>query len=139
MRLLGLELLIADVALRQTGNLVDVYFHTISALGFALILASTVWAVPNSSWARALTHPSLAFLGMISYSLYLWHEPVMIFLSDHHLADFQSPAWFPFSLALLMALSIALATLSYWSIEYPTRLLRYAFTGDGHLARRYSR
>ena len=95
----------------------------------------TTSSAPNSSWARALAHPSLAFLGMISFSLYLWHEPVMIFLSDHHLADFQSPVWFPFSLAL----SIGLATLSYWSVEYPTRLLRYAFTGDGHLARRYSR
>jgi hypothetical protein len=41
----------------------------------------------------------------------------------------------PYSLAL----SIGLATLSYWSVEYPTRLLRYAFTGDGHLARPYSR
>ena len=63
-----------------------------------------------------LTFPALIWIGLISYSLYLWHWPLFVF------ANLASPA--PLSqiamLGLIM-LSVALAWISYTYIETPFR------------------
>lgn len=47
----------------------------VPVLGTALVLASR----PSGLWARALSCRPLVFVGLISYSLYLWHWPVWVF------------------------------------------------------------
>jgi peptidoglycan/LPS O-acetylase OafA/YrhL len=61
---------------------------------------------------RALAVAQLVFLGRISYSLYLWHVPVFVVLGVH--AQTPTAAAVP-----AVALSLALATASYYLVELP--------------------
>jgi peptidoglycan/LPS O-acetylase OafA/YrhL len=72
---------------------------------------------------RALTVQPLVFIGLISYSLYLWHWPVFVFATYVH---FREPAGME-SVALLV-LSFALAALSWRLIEQPFRRSRRRIT-----------
>jgi peptidoglycan/LPS O-acetylase OafA/YrhL len=74
-------------------------------------------------------------VGLISYSLYLRHEPLLIGLG--HVFSFGTARTFPAATLVLLVTSIAVATLSYWGLEYPTRLLRHLFTREGQLSSRY--
>jgi peptidoglycan/LPS O-acetylase OafA/YrhL len=55
------------------------------------------------------------FLGTISYSLYLWHWPVMVG------AKYLNAVFTPLHVALMLALTLGLATLSYFMVEAPFR------------------
>lgn len=69
----------------------------------------------------------MVFLGVISYSLYLWHWPV--FASARYLGfldDGQGGSSLPVTLACL-ALTFCLGCLSYVVIERPLRKWRYPF------------
>lgn len=67
---------------------------------------------------RALASPPMVFVGKISYSLYLWHWPILVF------ADVFWPRSSP-TITLGVALAaIALAAASYFLVERPTRTLR---------------
>jgi peptidoglycan/LPS O-acetylase OafA/YrhL len=72
-------------------------------------------------------HPVVQFLGGISYSLYLWHWPLIIFFGR----DPGSPTSNGVSRWLLLAASIGLAIASTYLIENPVRRLG---TGRGRLS-----
>jgi len=82
-------------------------------LGAALIIYSS--ESTQSFVGRLLLFKPVVFVGLISYSLYLWHWPVFVF--SHYLAGGQR--W-PFRAALLVV-SIVLAILSWRFIETPFR------------------
>jgi peptidoglycan/LPS O-acetylase OafA/YrhL len=120
----GVAILVAAFVLRDTGPAARLYFHPVTALGFGGILAGSVLAGPAGT-GRILRGPVFVRLGMISYSLYLWHEPVMLYLAGQHL--FPTPGtWyaFPVGVVVLTLVAVVVAWFSYWIIEYPTRLLR---------------
>ena len=114
----------------------DLYFHGLSAIGFALFLAAAVFGPPESMWGRVFTHPSLRFLGLVSYSVYLWHEPLLIELGKHKWLLDPAPDAFPLNAVILVALSLAVGAVSYVVIERPTMELRHLFTPKGRLALR---
>jgi peptidoglycan/LPS O-acetylase OafA/YrhL len=67
---------------------------------------------------RVLRWRPIVFLGLISYGVYLWHElwiDKYLQWSDRHL--FNSPVW-PM-LAVVVALSVVAATISYYVLERP--------------------
>jgi peptidoglycan/LPS O-acetylase OafA/YrhL len=67
---------------------------------------------------RVLRWRPIVFLGLISYGVYLWHElwiDKYLQWSDRHL--FNSPVW-PM-LAVVVALSVVAATISYYVVERP--------------------
>lgn len=75
----------------------------------------------NFFWVKKLfTNPLLISIGLISYSLYLWHWPILAYmryiLSDSHLPGL----WIIGSLVLMFTLAI----LSYRFVEQPTRKLK---------------
>ncbi|HWB47451.1 MAG TPA: acyltransferase family protein [Hyphomicrobiaceae bacterium] len=72
---------------------------------------------------RALSFPLLVGIGLISYSLYLWHWPILVF------AGYQlDRAFHPAETAGLLALSVAVAAVTYRYVEQPARHLRLRHT-----------
>lgn len=91
--------------------------NAIYACGGAALLA---WPKPGWKIAATLTSPPLRSIGLISYSLYLWHWPVLVLFRTYD--DGATPT-LPQTLALA-AVSILLAIASYWFVERPIRHMR---------------
>lgn len=92
-----------------------VYFHYSGlALGFSLCVLGALWA-PRAWQSRALASRPLAWLGMISYSLYLWHYPMLQW--QRHWWPSHWPAWA--GVALSLPLIMVLAWASYRGVERP--------------------
>jgi peptidoglycan/LPS O-acetylase OafA/YrhL len=108
---LGLTGLVAALALAMTVTGSNGYpggpalLVTLSAL--ALIAGADLW--PGSLTARALGSPVPAWLGRLSYSIYLWHWPLIVFFAD----DLPTP--------LLVVAIVAVAQASYTLVEQPIR------------------
>lgn len=133
----GVAVMATAFILRDRSEVVWLYFHTLNGLGFVLILAATVLGPRDSAWSRLLARPALAWIGVVSYSVYLWHEPVMIELAKHGWLISTRPEAFPMNAVILCLLSLLAGTLSYVAIERPTMNLRYLFTREGRLVDRY--
>jgi hypothetical protein len=80
----------------------------------ALIAAGTIGAGP----ARLLALPPLRGIGEISYSLYLWHWPLLV-AATAYLGELSTAAGL-----LVVLASGGLAALTYWFVENPVRHAR---------------
>jgi peptidoglycan/LPS O-acetylase OafA/YrhL len=85
------------------------------SLACALLIGLCVQA-PGTVVAKVLAWPPLRWLGLISYSLYLWHWPVIVLLSQQR-TGLDGWSW----TAMVCAVSIGLATLSKYIVEDPIR------------------
>ncbi|HEY8017832.1 MAG TPA: acyltransferase, partial [Dongiaceae bacterium] len=86
-------------------------------LGAALIIAAG--RAGDSLVAWLLSWRPLVFIGRISYSLYLWHWPVIVFMIMSGLTpSTHQPSWLKF---LAVVISVILATLSWRYVETPFR------------------
>ncbi len=85
-------------------------------LGAVLLLSSGAGANPVN---RLLTLPQMRLIGLISYSLYLWHWPVYT-LSDYLRGGHSGPV----EATLWMILAFGLAWLSWRFVEQPVRHAR---------------
>lgn len=102
---------------------------SISNLSIALVIDHAVRS-GNNLWVRFLNWRPLAFIGTLSYSLYLWQQPFL---------DRSSDAWwaaFPANIALAVFAAIA----SFYLVERPALRLRdrweaRALSGSGHRVR----
>ena len=83
------------------------------AICSALAIAAVV-AVPGGILARTLSLAPLVWLGTISYGIYLWHFPVVIFL-DSQRTGLGGPALF----ALRTTVTVVVAAVSFYLIERP--------------------
>ncbi len=119
-------------------ELVDLYFHTLLGLAFALLLAATVLAPRTSPWLHVLRLPLLHYLGLIWYGIFLWHEPILLELGKRGLLIDPAPKAFLQNVVILVLLSVAAGTLSYSLIERPVTNLRYLLTREGCLTRHLS-
>ena len=91
-------------------------------LGAGLIIAAG--ETGSSLVGSLLSSQPMVFLGLISYSLYLWHWPLLVF-QDLDSAFTQSQLS-PAQLKLfLIALSLAAAILCWWLVETPFRKGRF--------------
>lgn len=59
---------------------------------------------------------------MISYSIYLWHLPVIFWLMTHHLTVGGSGMALPFNTVLVLGLVLPLSALTYYLVERPAML-----------------
>ena len=123
----------------NTTSFSELFFHTVSAVGFGLVVAASTFA-PAQESGGVLASPVPALLGLISYSMYLWHEPLMLLLADRGLFPIPgSPHSFPLGVAILLAATIVVGWLSYWVIEFPTGKLRRSRDVSGALREYYPR
>jgi peptidoglycan/LPS O-acetylase OafA/YrhL len=89
-------------------------------LGAALVIWSGLETHAAPSWAaRLLRSRPMVALGLISYSLYLWHWPLLVFARYYSLGE---PA--PWLKALVVVASILAATASWRWVERPFRTKR---------------
>jgi peptidoglycan/LPS O-acetylase OafA/YrhL len=97
------------------------------------VLATTMIILGGSSGHqnRALSHPVASYIGDISYSLYLWHFPVIVFTLT---VVERSPA----SIAFMVAAMAALSTLTYHFVEDPIRRSSWLRSWSRPLPRRNS-
>ena len=102
----------------------------VSSVGTAMIIHSSENG--PSIAGRLLSWRPAVFIGLISYSLYLWHWPIMVFQRSDHFLMAQAPL--ATKLATI-AISIGVAYLSWRFIETPFRIrtkttpARYALGG----------
>ncbi|WP_102797866.1 acyltransferase family protein [Bowmanella denitrificans] len=85
-------------------------------LPVAATVALILYCTPATMVAKLLIHPWMVFLGLISYSLYLWHQPIFALVRAKSLSP-PTPTTF----ALLIMLSITLAYFSWRFVEAPFR------------------
>lgn len=111
----GLALALAGIALISPAGFPG-WQALIPVAGTALLLANG--QNPNIV-NRALSGAGPVFIGKISYSLYLWHWPVLVL--SRYWRDGHASAW---EAALWLALAFVLATLSWALIETPFRRMQ---------------
>jgi peptidoglycan/LPS O-acetylase OafA/YrhL len=97
-----------------------------------LLLAPAVFAdgtrrVPQ----RIAGAPPVAWLGLVSYGVFLWHYPVVLKLSG----GIGGASFVPL-LAGTISISIACAAVSYYALERPVMKLKYRSLRSTHLASR---
>ena len=135
LRVTALAILAAAFAVRQADAWSGVYFSALCAAGFGCLVAAAVLGQPGGRWGRALSCRPLLWLGAISYSLYLWHEPVLLALAGWEGLVRQAPGAFAADTAVVLVVSVLAGWLSYTLIERPTSQLGRVFGRDGHLIR----
>ena len=82
-----------------------------------------IWAGPKS-WLnrRVLSSPPLVFIGAISYPLYLWHWPLLVYGWIVHGGPPTTAAKI-----ILLSLSVILSCGTYWYVERPVRFGPHRF------------
>ncbi len=93
---------------------------SLACLGAALVIASSENGV--SMAGRLLSLPLFVAIGLISYSLYLWHWPLIVFQRTDMLFGAESAASTKLT---LIALSVGLAYLSWKLVELPFRSMAH--------------
>lgn len=129
----GLGVLVLACVARLASDVAWTFFSSSCGLAFAALLAAEVLApraVPTGETRRSRL---LAALGTISYSLYLWHKPLLLALTRDRLITLSSTAVFALAVLTVTATAIVVAIASYWVIERPAMGLRRHFDRAGHL------
>ncbi len=85
----------------------------------AAVVVADARLVQAGSFSRLLAARPLLFVGTISYGIYLWHWPVIVYLN----ADRTGLATVPLDLARIGA-TLVLSTASYYLVERPIRRAR---------------
>jgi peptidoglycan/LPS O-acetylase OafA/YrhL len=91
----------------------------IAALSIAAVIAHAVRS-PGSPTGRLLAVAPLAWLGKISYGVYLWHWPLFQWLDADRTGLRGVPLF-----ALRCAVTLAVATVSFFAVERPLRTARW--------------
>ncbi len=112
---LGLAVLIVAAVLTSPAMPLPAPTALVAVAGAGLVIAAGIGG-QRGLWP--LTNPVTRYIGRISFSLYLWHFPVVIYSRIVFGAD--NPLVAPLALALTVVLSVA----SYHLVEEPFRTMR---------------
>jgi peptidoglycan/LPS O-acetylase OafA/YrhL len=95
--------------------------NTLQALGVAILILQSI-LLPSRGFYRALNWPPVAWIGMLSYSLYIWQQ---LFCSQ--------PGWFGWTQGWWMSwpgwlpATLAASCASFYLLERPLMRLRAKF------------
>lgn len=111
--LLGLAMILGSIFFLSNKLPFPSLYTLIPVTGTVLIILFA----SHATWVgKLLSTPALVGIGLISYSAYLWHQPIFVFA---RLQSFQElPAW---QFLVLIVLTLILAFLSWKFIEQPFR------------------
>jgi peptidoglycan/LPS O-acetylase OafA/YrhL len=85
-----------------------------AAAGFACIIAAAARATHPP---RALAARPVAWIGRVSYGIYLWHVPLILFLRAHGALPLSTAG----ALVVALPLTIVIAALSWYLVERPVQ------------------
>ena len=115
---LGIILIIFSLFLLNNKSV----FPGINALYPSLGAACIIYGNRSSFINKLLSLKPVVYIGLLSYSLYLWHWPVLAFLR------YGYPGELPLSLILIAVILITvLSLLSYYLVEKPVRSVKLTF------------
>jgi peptidoglycan/LPS O-acetylase OafA/YrhL len=109
---LGVAAIVAAVTVYDSSTV----FPGVTALPPVLGAAALIHCAPGTVVGRLLQNRALTCIGLISYSLYLWHWPIAVF--TRYSLDGRLSGW---TSAAVVAASFAAAVLSWRFIEQPFR------------------
>jgi peptidoglycan/LPS O-acetylase OafA/YrhL len=115
----GFAIVVADAywhatAAPRPGNFTLAVLADIPAgLGFALVVAAAI--AGRGVATRWMSARPLAWVGLVSYGLYMWHVPVLLF--ERRIGVF--PDAYPVRLLLLLVPALAIAAASWYLVERP--------------------
>lgn len=110
--LLGLALIAASVLAYHDGIPFPSLYALVPTVGAVLV----IHAANGTAVGRALGSKPLVGVGLISYSAYLWHQPLFAFAKHRNFGDPTAPV-----LLGLVGLTLVLAYLSWRWVELPFR------------------
>ena len=113
MSLIGIFMILYSVIAFDKNTPFPSLYTLVPVIGTALLI---LCSVQKTIVYNFLTIKPIAWLGLISYSAYLWHQPLFAFVRSSRLEDPSE-----FILMILCAVSIILAWFSYRFIETPFR------------------
>lgn len=109
------------------GNADEPGYHLIVLYAVVGVLAgcALLLALIPGPFARILGQPALVYLGKISYGLYVFHQTALLFarIFSRHIGAPNAV-----TVVVALALTIAIATVSYYVVERPFLLLKERFT-----------
>lgn len=111
-------LLLLGVILVGSSSVPLLLMTTLASVGAALLIASSESGA--SLAGRLLSLPALVSIGLISYSLYLWHWPLIVFQRTDRLFAVEPAAS---ATLTLITLSAGIAYLSWKLVELPFRAM----------------
>jgi hypothetical protein len=85
----------------------------------AAVVVADARLLDRGPFARILSTPPLHFLGTISYGVYLWHWPIIVYLNGARTGLSNGPLD-----ALRLGATLVAATASYYLVERPIRQKR---------------
>ncbi len=110
---LGLGLIVVPLFVFDKGTPFPSFYTLAPTVGTALIL---LYTTPNTLVYRLLSLRFMVGIGLISYSAYLWHQPIFVFA---RLISLQEPSlWL---MGLLSVVTLGLSYLSWRFVEAPFR------------------
>ena len=99
--------------------------HVLLMVAATLAVAPAVFAPERGIVAAMLKSPALAWLGLVSYGIYLWHTPVIAVIDPG--GDMTAVPL----LALTVALTVAIAAASFYFLEAPVLRFKEPARGVG--------
>lgn len=118
--LLVVALLVAAVSvLTETRPLP--FIVAVGSAAFFLVLVLPNRRGETSLFSRAVDWVPVRYVGLISLSTYLWHYPVLLVVLRLGLPFPDTIPGAAANVAMVAAISIALASVSYWLIERPAQ------------------
>ena len=111
--LLGLVIVVSSIFLFDESIASPNHFNLLTVIGVILILYFTI---DGNITHKILSNYLLVSLGLISYSLYLWHQPLFAFAKYYNVVSLSS-----FEKISILFLSLILSIVTYFLIERPFR------------------
>ncbi|MEU7489642.1 acyltransferase [Streptomyces sp. NPDC042319] len=111
-------------------NATFTFYHPLASLLWVALLFGVLHVRGTVRWHGLLRARWLTHLGLVSYSLFIWHEPVMLQLFQWGLLPGR-PGGFWAAVAVVLLVAVPFATASYWVVEYPSSLLYRLRDGNG--------
>jgi peptidoglycan/LPS O-acetylase OafA/YrhL len=115
---IGLAMILIPGAVYSSATVFPGWTALPPCLGAALIIAAG--QVGPSVTGSLLSTTPFTFIGLISYSLYLWHWPIFVFQNTALLLT-DRPSYMLVTKLIVLGVSLVIATLSWRFVETPFR------------------